>query len=60
MAKSVSTDFSFFWGGGGEGGEISDLEIGSAIFDPRVESVSSDFIVGSESVKNYLFLGYSA
>ena len=38
---------------GGEG-EISDLEIGSAIFDPRLESVSSDFIVGSESAKNDL------
>ena len=53
MAKSVSADFSFFLGGG-EGGEISDLEIGSAIFDPRLESVSSDFIVGSESAKNDL------
>ena len=38
--------------GGGEWGEISDLKIGSAIFDPRLESVSSDFIVGSESAKN--------
>ena len=49
-----------FFGGGGEGGEISDLKTASAIFDPRLESVSSDFIVGSESVKNYLFLGCPA
>ena len=38
--------------GRGQGGEISDFKIGSAIFDPRLESVSSDFIVGSESAKN--------
>ena len=41
-----------FWGEGeGGGDEISYLETGSAIFDPRAESVSSDFIVGSESAK---------
>ena len=42
---------------GGEqerGGQISDLETGSAFFDPTAESVSSDFIVGSESAKNDL------
>ena len=50
----------FLWGGGGEGGEIFYLKIGSAIFDPRLESVSSDFIVGSESAKNDLILGCSA
>ena len=41
---------------GGEGGDISDLKTGSAIFYPRAESVSSDLIVGSESTKNDLIL----
>ena len=45
------SQFLLTLGGGGEGGEISDLKIGSAIFDPRLESVFSDFIVGSESAK---------
>ena len=33
MAESVSTDL-----GGGEGGDISDLKTGSAIFYPSAES----------------------
>ena len=50
MAESVYTDFGGGWGGG----KISDLKTRSDIFDPRTESVSSDFIVGSESAKNDL------
>ena len=41
MSESVSTDFVR----GGRRGKSSDLITGSAIFDPRAESVSSDFIV---------------